>query len=392
MSLVPVSVKLSNIVNTSVTSKKLAFSLASVTSGATSITTSQSVNQITTFPDITDTISCESNADTYTNKTITSATNNITGRSLFSGASGNTVSVYASANPSAGQLLMATSSTTASWTTVSTSDPMTTIGDMIYRNAANTTARLPLGSQGQFLRTSGLAPPNDVVWNEFIQPLNESVFFDDFGGAGSSTTAGATGGPTFAWATSGSSTVTSVSGDATGNWIGGVTLTLTSGATATSLMYLRRTLPIGVGQITAETAVYFPALSTSSQTYNVYLGFTDHTSGTTVTDGIYFFYSGTSGSSVWGIASSSGGLTSSTVTSSSIVAATWYRLKIIVNSAATLITYYVNDVSIGTINSFIPATEIIGPSVQIYKTVGSGGVKMVCDYYYYAITFSVSRI
>jgi len=55
---------------------------------------------------------------TLTNKVITDNTNNVTARALFSDSGGNTVSTYASPNPTSGQVLMATSSTTATWQTL----------------------------------------------------------------------------------------------------------------------------------------------------------------------------------------------------------------------------------------------------------------------------------
>jgi len=56
-----------------------------------------------------------SDTQTLTNKTATDNTNNITARSLFSNSGANTVSVFASANPTSGQVLTATGATTATW-------------------------------------------------------------------------------------------------------------------------------------------------------------------------------------------------------------------------------------------------------------------------------------
>ena len=52
---------------------------------------------------------------TLTNKTMISSTNNLTARGLFSDSGGNTISVFASANPTSGQVLTATGATTATW-------------------------------------------------------------------------------------------------------------------------------------------------------------------------------------------------------------------------------------------------------------------------------------
>lgn len=57
----------------------------------------------------------ETSTDTLTNKTLTSATNDITASSLFSNSKANTIDISASANPTAGQLLTAVNGTTATW-------------------------------------------------------------------------------------------------------------------------------------------------------------------------------------------------------------------------------------------------------------------------------------
>jgi hypothetical protein len=58
-----------------------------------------------------------------------------------------------------------TQSDGSSWSTFATissglADPMTTRGDLIYRNASNVTARLPIGSSGKVLSSDG----TDVSW------------------------------------------------------------------------------------------------------------------------------------------------------------------------------------------------------------------------------------
>ena len=60
-----------------------------------------------------------SDSQTLTTKTITDSSNNVTARSLFSNSGSNTVSTYAAANPSSGQVLTATGTTTATWQTPS---------------------------------------------------------------------------------------------------------------------------------------------------------------------------------------------------------------------------------------------------------------------------------
>jgi hypothetical protein len=57
----------------------------------------------------------------------------------------------------ADQVLKTDGSGTLSWTTALT-DPMTTAGDIIYRNGSNVTARLPIGTDGQVLKLSSGLP------------------------------------------------------------------------------------------------------------------------------------------------------------------------------------------------------------------------------------------
>lgn len=71
-----------------------------------------------------------------------------------------TVDVSAATAPTTGQVLTATSGTAATWQTPAGggfTDPMTTDGDIIVRDATNTTVRLPAGTSGQVLQTNGNA-------------------------------------------------------------------------------------------------------------------------------------------------------------------------------------------------------------------------------------------
>lgn len=366
-------------------SKRLNLILNNISTGSSiSLAAVQTSNQTSTFPDFTGTVLCLNLAQSATNKTITDSTNNVTGSGIFSGPANNVVIVSASANPSAGQSLMATSATTAAWTTVDNTDPMTTIGDMIYRNSSNVTARLPLGSQGQFLRASGLSPPNDVVWNEFIQPMNESTFFDDFGGGG-------TVGLSYSWstATSNGTVAATVAADVNnGNWIGGASLS-TTGSSGRAGMTSIQTTCLGFGSVYFEAAIYLSVISVTGQTALTRIGFHNSTTNVLPTNGIYFTNATADGA--WVIVTVSSSSTSSTTTAVVPSANTWYRMGILINSNATLVTYYVNGVSIGTQSSNIPASYTCGPCFTQVKTGGTNASKLVVDYCYYNLTYNSSR-
>lgn len=86
--------------------KLFQFDGAFLTSGAT---------RTLTVPDASGTLSLIANTETLTNKTLTAASNNITANSLRSATT--TVSVNAATAPTSGQVLTATSDTTATWQT-----------------------------------------------------------------------------------------------------------------------------------------------------------------------------------------------------------------------------------------------------------------------------------
>ena len=76
-----------------------------------------------------------SDAQTLTNKTITSNTNNVTASSIFSASGANTIDVAAAATPSPGYVLTATNGTTASWTEPVTFAPTRTL--FVFTGAAD---------------------------------------------------------------------------------------------------------------------------------------------------------------------------------------------------------------------------------------------------------------
>jgi hypothetical protein len=70
-----------------------------------------------TLPSSTDTLVGRSTTDTLTNKTATDNTNNILSRGLWVGSGSSSISTYAASAPTTGQVLTASSSTTATWQT-----------------------------------------------------------------------------------------------------------------------------------------------------------------------------------------------------------------------------------------------------------------------------------
>ena len=104
--------------------KKLQFQLSGITSGQT---------RTLTIPDASCTVVGDTNTQTLTNKTLTDSTNNIMAKSLKSATT--TVDVSSATAPSNGQVLMATSSTTATWQTpTSGSSSLSGLTDCLISN------------------------------------------------------------------------------------------------------------------------------------------------------------------------------------------------------------------------------------------------------------------
>lgn len=123
-----------------------------------------------------------SDSQQLTNKTLTSNTNNITASSIFSNSGGNTIDISASSNPTAGQVLTATNSTTASWASPTTyTNPNNTL--FVYTNASNVSpnySTLKAALEDSVATTASATSPCVIlmypgVYNE-INPLSVPQF------------------------------------------------------------------------------------------------------------------------------------------------------------------------------------------------------------------------
>ena len=129
-------------------------------------------------------------SETLTNKTISGADNTLTnianasltnssitinGSAVSLGGSttiaGGSAQNSAPSSPTEGQLWLDTDSTNASLQFIENSN-LTDAGDIIYASAANTPARLGIGSSGQLLQVASGIPS----WSTYIPQLNEQKF------------------------------------------------------------------------------------------------------------------------------------------------------------------------------------------------------------------------
>jgi hypothetical protein len=100
------------------------------------------------------------------NKTLTSGTNDITARALFTSSGTNSVSTYSATNPTIGQVLTATSATTAVWQTLSSAGIYGSEYESVNSLAPSTT-NLPISiSLGSV--TGGVTKVN---YNTAVKPI-----------------------------------------------------------------------------------------------------------------------------------------------------------------------------------------------------------------------------
>lgn len=107
--------------------KQLFISCTNITSG---------VSRTITVPNTDGVLSLDGNVATLTGKTITDAASNIIARELWVGSGSSSVSIYGATAPTTGQVLRATSATTATWQTLASVTPGTPLGSVQYNSAS----------------------------------------------------------------------------------------------------------------------------------------------------------------------------------------------------------------------------------------------------------------
>ena len=147
----------------------------------------------------------------------------------------------------------------------------------------------------------------------------------------------------------------------------------------------------GAGEYTFEGDFMLGALSTAVEEFQIHIGYSDNAWGLSV-DGVGFLYDRTV-SVNWQGRNSNNGVVSLLDTGIAVVAGAWTRLKIIVNAAGTLSSFYINDVLVGTLNANIPivAGREFSHMVNMLKTVGATERWMICDWIWLHIDLAVSR-
>lgn len=140
-----------------------------------------------------------------------------------------------------------------------------------------------------------------------------------------------------------------------------------TGTTATgrhSLNTPNTSTTLGGGTWTYETMLQVPTLSNGTDRFQTLAGFFDNNTGVNQVDGIYFLYdeggvsTGSTASANLQIVTSSNSVRTFTNTSTAVTANQWYRLTIVVNAAASSVSYFIDGASAGTITTNIPSGTV----------------------------------
>jgi hypothetical protein len=140
---------------------------------------------------------------------------------------------------------------------------------------------------------------------------------------------------------------------------------------------------LGDGSHELNFVVQIPTLSTITNEFGFWFGLGDGLENFTSHPGnncVAFQYLRTTSTNWQGITSSSG--TSTTASGGTNVAVTtgWANFKIIINAAATSVTFYVNGTNIGTSTTNIPTTNPIYLGFSIKKSLGVTSSNALVDY------------
>lgn len=288
----------------------------------------------------------------------------------------------------------------------------TNVLDLLYTESGNLTnwGKLPTNTfasiasqtyQATNANLTTLANPSSVYGapvlsdgaNTIFLPhaLGQSIFDDFLGFTGASP-----GGGLLNWAAEVNATGTAVASAGSTTNPGQVSLTISTSASSRAGIYVLSTtgtdVMLGAGIWFFEYLVKIQALSDVTDTYRIRLGPGNNRVEVDFTDGVYFRYTDTVNSGLWeGVCRSNN---VETATSLGIAPSTSFqKLGILVNSDASLVTFYTNGVSAGTCNLHIPVSRSMGLSnIGLYRTAGTSNSRsMTLDYVYFYYKLNASR-
>ncbi len=131
----------------------------------------------------------------------------------------------------------------------------------------------------------------------------------------------------------------------------------------------------GAGRWVISFIAKLVTLSSSTTRYTATMGFGNN--GGTYSTGVSFAYQDNVNSGNWQLIASTNS-TATTTNSSTAADTNWHIFTIDINAAGTLATFYIDNISIGTVASNIPtATFACGPNINIVNQSNSGAADSI---------------
>jgi hypothetical protein len=157
---------------------------------------------------------------------------------------------------------------------------------------------------------------------------------------------------------------------------------------------LAANMAVGAGVFTLTWYFNIPTLSTAGQRYSILMGLTGTNNTTTPADGIYLTYSDNANSGDW-VMHTSKSSTATNTNSSVTVATGWQVVQMVVNAAATSVSFragttLANLSSLGSITTHIP-TAVVSPNCFILNSVGTAGSSLYVDLVTVNIALTTAR-
>lgn len=136
----------------------------------------------------------------------------------------------------------------------------------------------------------------------------------------------------------------------------GVLRTNVGGAMSKTTASNAMPIVLGSGELTIVWVLKVNATSSN----NIYVGISDGLFGSEAANGVYFNYASGTNSGNWVGKTSASSSRTSADSAVAVSGGTWVRLKIVVNAAATSVSFYIDDVEIANspITTNIPTTAI----------------------------------
>lgn len=178
---------------------------------------------------------------------------------------------------------------------------------------------------------------------------------------------------------------------------------LSAGTTATGRIHVGciSGLPIvlGNGAVTHNAAINIQALSTATGRYQLLIGLFDTFTAVNQVNGAYLLYdeggvtTGSTASANWQKVTAANSVrTFSPSAPATPVATGWLNIRTEVNAAGTLVEYFVEGVSVGTISTNIPTgiARTMGFGIYLQKSVGTTAQTIHADWLYLKQNFSTA--